>query len=137
MSQLNFNLSFRVCHPSVRAETICSQLAMTPRFSHSVGDQRKTPKGTLLEGRYDQTYVMFPLAKKKGEWLDHELLRWCAELDRLAPDLLALKNTGGTLDFCVSISLENRDGGFELDASVIERVNSLGCGLAIDLYVGT
>jgi hypothetical protein len=109
---------------------------MTPKFSNSVGELRRTPDGTLLEGSHEQTYVSFPLLRKSRERLADEVPRLCAELDALGSILLDFKSTGGKLEFYVSVFLGDRDGGFELDASVIERMNALGLGLAVELYVG-
>src|SRR5262249_55893136 len=44
-----------IVHPSMSPADITAALGVEARFAHRVGDRRKTPKGTLLEGQYRDT----------------------------------------------------------------------------------
>src|SRR5262245_16274350 len=44
-----------IVHPKMAPADITSALGLEATFAHRVGDQRKTPNGTLLEGQYPDT----------------------------------------------------------------------------------
>src|SRR5439155_25358710 len=44
-----------IVHPTVSPAEITAALGLEAHFAHRVGDVRKTPKGTLLEGQYQDT----------------------------------------------------------------------------------
>jgi hypothetical protein len=52
----NYSISLRIYHPSIEPNDISEQLKISPDRSWMVGQQRSTPKGTLLEGVNDETY---------------------------------------------------------------------------------
>jgi hypothetical protein len=56
---------------------IVLEIGLEAEFSHTVGQQRRTPKGQLLEGTYGETYCCFKIKKKKASHLDDDLRPWC------------------------------------------------------------
>lgn len=57
----DYHISFRVTHPTLDAGTITAQLCMTPKFCWTVGEPRKTPKGTPLDGVREESYCTFDI----------------------------------------------------------------------------
>lgn len=56
------------------AQQVVDQFGLRPKIVHSVGEPRSTPKGNLLDGVYERTYVSFPLQIKEHDSLEHFLL---------------------------------------------------------------
>jgi len=133
MNNLLFNISFHVQHQSLAALNIISEFDLTPRFFHSVGEARKTPKGTPLEGIYAETYCSFLLEKKVAGHLDEYLEHWRDYLEKHAEFLNGLLTSGGKLEFYVSIFLDG-DKGFEIKNSQLKRIYALGLGLTVEMY---
>jgi hypothetical protein len=133
MSKILINVSLRVWHPTMRGSTIAEKLDFAPKFVHNVGERRVTPAGNMLEGNHENSYVAMPLVRKVEVELDEELVRWCSILEKHVAFLHELKDTGGKLEFYVSAFLSGL-GGFELDNLTLQRIQTLGLGVAIELY---
>src|SRR5215813_11173264 len=114
MSAPVFALSLRLWHPTQRAEGVISTLQLPIRFYHSVGDARRTPKGAPLEGTYEETYCCFRLEEKMRARLEQCISRWCKSLRQHHDFLGIFVQSGGKIEFYVSVFLEG-DRGFELD----------------------
>ena len=44
-----------IAHPTMSVAEISAALGLEAHFAHSVGEERSTPKGTILQGRYRDT----------------------------------------------------------------------------------
>ena len=129
-----YKLSFRIFHPSMRAEDIAEKIGLKSKHLHSLGAARQTPKGTKLDGVYSQTYVSFDLEEYEGEILEDALRRALEEkLASKMPYLSELVATGGVLEFFVGIFLEGNEG-LQIDAELIDLFASAKIGLSLDIY---
>jgi len=52
----SYNLSLRIWHPSINPDDITRELGIQPNRSWKAGRKRTTPKGTPLEGFYQESY---------------------------------------------------------------------------------
>lgn len=52
----NYSISLRIYHPFINPNDISKQLIITPDRAWMAGQQRSTPKGTLLDGVNKETY---------------------------------------------------------------------------------
>lgn len=127
------SISLRLCHPTLPHSDIVREIGMKAEFSHTVGQQRRTPKGRLLEGLYRETYCCFKIKKKGASHLDDDLRPWCDFLEKHAIFLQVFLETGGRLEFYISIFLDG-DRGFELDGPMLQRISALGVGLSVEMY---
>ncbi len=50
-----FDVELFIVHPTLDPAEIDVTLGLDAKFSHRVGDQRKTPAGRLLKGTYQDT----------------------------------------------------------------------------------
>jgi len=50
-----FDVELFIVHPTIDPAELTRTLGLEAHFVHCVGDQRKTPKGTLLPGTYSDT----------------------------------------------------------------------------------
>jgi hypothetical protein len=133
MSSPVSNISIRLWHPTLPAIDIISELALQVKFSNSVGQKKKTPKGEQLEGIYQETYCCFLFRTKTTEHLHKEFAAGCEHLEARASFMDNFLRTGGRLEFYVSIFLDG-DRGFELDNLLLRRMDALGLGLSVELY---
>ena len=133
MSAPVFTLSLRLWHSTQRADDIIAALQLPPRFYHSVGSDRQTPKGTPLDGIYEETYCCFLLEKKMRGHLDEYLEHWCEYLEKFTEFLNDFLRTNGKLEFYASIFLDG-DKGFEIKNILLNRICALGLGLSIEMY---
>jgi hypothetical protein len=128
-----FSIALRIWHPALPAKDVVSRIGLPVQFINSVGEQRRTPKGQLLEGVYTQTYCCFELKKKTAGHLDEDLIPWCSFLEERLPFMQELTNSGGRAEFRIGIFLDG-DRGFELDNLLVGRIHVLGLGLSIEMY---
>lgn len=56
MQNYSFKISLRIWHPNIDPDEISNNLEIQPNRSWQVGSQRITPKGTILEGNYKESY---------------------------------------------------------------------------------
>ena len=54
-----FRVGFHITHPSISAKAIESMIPIPTKYSHSVGMQRTTKSGNLLNGVYKETNITF------------------------------------------------------------------------------
>jgi len=59
-----FSLSLLITHPKMDPEIISKELGLVPKSFWKVGEQRKTPKGDILDGRYKES--------KWSHWSDYK-----------------------------------------------------------------
>jgi hypothetical protein len=133
MSAPTFSMSLRVWHPKRSADEILRVVRLPIRFHHTVGDPRKTPKGTPLEGIYKETYCCFELEKKTREYPERRITHWCQVIEAHSEFLADLVQTGGKAEFYVSVFLDG-DRGFELDNELLTRMCAFRLGIAVEMY---
>lgn len=64
-----FSVTLRAFHPRDRLDWLSDELRLVPERVWAVGEPRKTPKGTPLEGTYDSSYWYTELEGAFGEEL--------------------------------------------------------------------
>jgi hypothetical protein len=67
MNEYNFEVSFRITHPSMSPDTICGLLSMETDVKRKVGEARYNPKGKPLPGVWKETYCGFDVPRKEGD----------------------------------------------------------------------
>lgn len=135
MHALKFEISLRFFTKIVDPSEIYTELGLRPKWQHTIGEPRKTPKGDLLEGVYDSSYCTFCFNRRKNEQL-HEML------DRIVDELLLhkelfdkIRNTGGRSEFFIGIYLIDNNGD-TLTHKLLCKIAKLGIDLALDIYGG-
>jgi len=132
-------LDLRIWHPTLDPDLVSRTLGLEPQRSWRVGDSRKTPKGTLLEGvRSEGYWSTNPFSYGWRESTDAQIEDALEELVTfLEPHRDFLK--GISQDGAVRIwasSHSNRNFAFELSPSMLARLASLGATFVHDVYQG-
>lgn len=132
-----FRLTFHVQHPTVPASEIEDVFRLPTRFSQSVGDQRKTKSGRVLEGIYAYTSVSFCLH-------DHPLPADKLSIGGLIKNNLTnfdhdyiheIIRTNGSCNFLLGL-FSNENLMFELDSEVINMLSYYQVSIKFDFYGG-
>ena len=63
---VSWTISLRVRHPSADPATLDEVLGLKPFRSWHAGDDRRSPRGVTLEGRYTDSYATYELAEGHG-----------------------------------------------------------------------
>ena len=91
-----------IVHPTISPDQISAALGLEGHFVHCVGDPRMTPKGTLLEGRYQDTRWRHSIRYDlMDQWFAEKI---AAFVDSLVPHkrfLHSVRATGGTAEIII------------------------------------
>src|SRR5579872_5249828 len=129
-----FDVELFIVHPTFDPAEISAALGLDAKFSHRVGEQRKTPKGTPLEGTYRDTRWRH---SRRHETPDQWFADKVAELlDRIEPHrgfLKKLRDTGGRA--CVIVQFLG-DGYFgdEIPQETLTKLADLELDLGIECF---
>lgn len=138
MQNYTFKILIRIWHPTIDPKIISDSLNIEPNRTCTSGEQRSTPKGTLLDGVYSETY-WYTDPYNRGE---------CASTDYLVEDLIEetvsllephisfmhkLIDDGGRIHLQVS-TYGDRNYAIELSPSMLQRLSSLKISYVQDVY---
>jgi len=129
-----FDVELFIVHPTLDPAEISAALGLDAKFSHCVGEQRKTPKGTPLEGTHRDTRWRHT---RRHETPDQWFADKVAELlDRIEPHrefLKKLRATGGRA--CVIVQFLG-DGYFgdEIPQETLKKLADLELDLGIECF---
>lgn len=140
MNKYLFSLSLRIRHRSRSAADICAEIGLSPEFSWSAGDPRKTPKGTPLDGFRKETYCSFSIAHLEESGLEnidlenciHQLNRKMSNHRKFLDDIV---DTGGSIEYFVGI-FHDRNIGITMSSSLMKELTAMNISLALDIYPG-
>jgi hypothetical protein len=131
---MKYSASFRAFHPKKTAQEVIDQFGLQANFIHSVGSQRTTPKGTLLDGVYERTYVSFPLDIEENKSVEDFLMQIInAEFLDNEDYMNKFISSGGKLEFFLGIYCEDACG-IELEQELIQKLAKKGVGVSLDIY---
>jgi hypothetical protein len=129
-----FDVELLIVHPTLDPVEIGTALGLGAKFAHRVGDQRKTPKGTALSGRYQDTRWRYSRCHETSDqWFAGKI----AELiDCIEPNkafLKELRSTGGKA--CLILQLLG-DGYFgdKIPQSMLARLIDLELDFGIESF---
>ncbi len=133
-----FRITFHVSHPSSSASEIEGVFKLPVKFSQSVGMQRATNSGKILEGLYKRTNVNFSLHEKPLSFDDFDVAEVINEqLKSLNEDYLnKIYKTGGTNHFILGIFSED-NVMLDIDIDLIQYLSCLKIGVKLDFYGGS
>jgi len=129
-----FDVELFIVHPTYDPAEISAALGLDAKFSHRVGEQRKTPKGTPLEGTYrDTRWRHSRRHETRDQWFGDKIAEL---LDRIEPHrgfLKKLRDTGGRA--CVIVQFLG-DGYFgdEILQDTLTKLADLELDLGIECF---
>lgn len=132
MKPVQYEISFRLWHPTMKPEEISSNLGWQPEIAWCAGQARKTPKGTVLEGTYQNTYwnrkhrrseSSVPLSDAVADFLE--------DIESRSSFLQFFSAGGGTAEL---FFIWFGRGGFTLPCTLLAKLSDLKIGLSFDIY---
>ena len=130
-----FDVELFIVHPLLDPADITRALGMEGHFWHRVGDQRKTPKGSLLSGVYPDTRWRHSIRHTVTEqWFASELVDFIARLEPHKEFLANLRETGGSATLIIQF-LGDGYLADEIPLSTLATLNGLGLSLGIECFV--
>jgi len=133
MNDYNFDVSFRIKHPTMDPDLICSTLCMKAKRKWKAGERRKTTKGRLLEGLYDESYCSFKLEAGIDEKLIDSIKDMNRKLKSHQGFLEGIRNTGGVLEYFIGLYFEVNTGE-TFSCALLSELSDMGIDLSLDLY---
>jgi hypothetical protein len=129
-----FDVELFIVHPSLDPGDISGALGLEGHFSHRVGDQRKTPKGTLLSGVYPDTRWRHSIRRTVTEHrFAAEVVNFVERLETRKEFLANVRATGGE----ASVVIQFLGDGYladEIAPTTLARLANLGLALAIECF---
>ncbi len=133
MHEFTFEVSLRFFTQTIDPDVICSQLGMAPKWLNKIGEQRKSPKGTLLDGIYDRNYCSFSIQPNNDEEL-HELLdRTVDMLFQHEPLFCRIRDGGGSIEFFIGWFSTGNTGDI-FSNILLKKLGMLQIDLALNVY---
>lgn len=127
-----FRASLRISSETLRPEGISEKLCLTPTRTHAKGE----PRGRHADPAWPVwAQSLWLLESPLGDDCAAEQhLKWLVET--VEPKLSALRELSKThrVDLFCAFSSESGQGGFTLDASILQRISRLEIPLTLDLY---
>lgn len=133
MSTFRYKVSFRVRHPNMAPDEICSALGLTARFQWAAGSPRQTQTAVPLEGYHESTYCSFLLEHPEGMELAKFLSRNNKALSLHKEFLKGIRDTGGTLEYFIGW-YTGVNSGEVFTSELLRELADLQINLAFDVY---
>jgi hypothetical protein len=130
-----FDVELFIVHPSLDPAGITQALGMEGHFSNRVGDQRKTPKGTLLSGVYPDTRWRHCIRRAVTEHLFAlEVVEFVSKLESHKEFFANVRATGGS----ASVIIQFLGDGYladQIPSATLAKLAELGLDLGIECFI--
>jgi hypothetical protein len=133
MNPFQFKISLRFFGSSFDPSDLSAELDMKPIHVQKMGERRKTPKGTELEGTYDASYCTFNIERHGDEDISTTLERFSISLDRHKDLFDRIRSNGGRIELFVGWFSVGNTGG-TLPFELLSKLGDLEVDLALDIY---
>ena len=130
-----FDVELFIVHPSLDPADISRALGMKGHSSRRAGDQRKTPKGTLLSGVYPDTRWRHSIRHTVTEqWFASEVEGFVGRLEPHKEFLASVSETGGS----ATLIIQFLGDGYLADnvpPTTLAKLGELGLSLGIECFI--
>ncbi|MBR0784207.1 DUF4279 domain-containing protein [Bradyrhizobium iriomotense] len=133
MNRYRAQLSLKLTHPTRDLSDVCKALGLEPNRIWKKGDERRTPKGSLLGGKCNSSYCSIELPSSRKSLAKQIEIA----LKRFTPHgavLRRLSSTGGTVSLAVGWFLDEHSGEL-LGNDLLLALTRLRISLEFHVYV--
>lgn len=125
-------LTIRITHPSYSSEQISRVMGCAPDYSSEVGAHRRTPKGELLDGKYDKTYWSKELGSHDASFT--KLIQTAiVQLNRATAGYNEMLIAGGEVEFFIGVFVDSNFGD-TLPVATLQQLAERRVELGFDIY---
>lgn len=135
MKAFEFDVSLRFFGKSFDPSDLAAEIGMKPVYTHKIGERRKTPKGTALEGVYDVSYCSCDVERLDDEELSETLRRSVDFLEQHKDLFNKIRSQGGRAEFFIGW-FSTGNTGDTLPYELLAKLGALKIDLALDVYDG-
>jgi len=130
----SYVISLRITHPCLPADQLSAMMDVEPRFSGSVGDERKSG-GKLLGGRHKSSFIVAPVFPKTTGDVMEGISNVIQRFSDKAAALNDIVETGGRAELFVGVfAMEN--WGFVMGLEDMARLSAMKLEVSFDAYFG-
>jgi len=141
MHPYEFNLSFRLTHPSEDLRAIYEKISTIPGFIPGriwkAGEERQGQQGQNLEGVYEKSYCYFDcfntLQKSTTESLSVAIEKILILLVPFKEDIQEHVRSGGKAEFFAGLYVDS-NAGETFNPELMKKLADFGIQLSIDIY---
>ena len=134
MNPYTYIISLRVKHPARDLSYLGPLLELKSKGGWLAGEQRMTPKGTELDGRYTYSYWYSEITNNPEESgnidIETSLDEWTSKLSTHSVEFNKITNEGGTIDYFVWIYCD-KNLGIDISPKLMKNMSSLGISLGV------
>jgi len=129
-----YKVTLRISHPSLRPEQITATLGVEPDRSWTVGQPRKTPKGSPLPGEYKNCYWSHSFPTPSDGELEAFVLGVLNSLSTHADTFRGVADTGGQVELFIGLFMEASNVELYFNTGLHAKCAELGVCLYLDIY---
>ena len=130
-----FDIELFIVHPTMTPAEISAMLKMEPQIAHGIGEQRLTPKDTILEGEYPDTRWRYSVRYQTGgQHFSDKLETFVEQLSPLKPAFAHLRSTGGSAEVILQF-LGDGYFGDTVPARILALMAELQLDLGIECFI--
>lgn len=133
MRPYSYEVSLSISHATMEPDSITKALNLEPEDSHRAGDLRRTPKGTLLDGHYEESFWQHSYQVPDNSDFESTL---CHIADSLAARLnlfRAITGSGGRAVLSIGLFSDGNIGA-TITHDLMRSLSELTIDLELDIY---
>lgn len=134
MNEYNFEIHFRVTHPTLCPEKICSLLGLDADIKREVGQPRATLKGKPLPGFWKETYCGFLIPRTETDSIFDCIKTLLNKLDKKKDTIEKIKSTGGFLELYILASPVEETFGERLSWKIMDELARLKIDISLEIH---
>ncbi len=129
-----FDVELFIVHPTLDPAEISAALGLDAKFSHRVGEQRKTPRGKPLKGTYQDTrWKHSRRHETPDQWFADKVAELLGRIEPHREFLKKLRATGGTAYVIVQF-LGDGYFGDKIPLATLTKLADLELDLGIECF---
>lgn len=133
MVSKKFRISFQIKHPEENLEIAAKKMGINPFRIWRAGSQRETPKGKMLDGKYDYSYCCLRLENREGLCGSDLIASFLEELEKHHKYWSDLSSSGGKLSLVIFNEKDKSSYVDEFDWQLLDRLSKLKISLGFDI----
>jgi len=130
---LRFRIILSIKHPNIDPALITERLGLLPMMSWKAGEQRMTPKGTVLQGKHKASAWGHSFHVYGDRLFFKSLCDFVGRLEQKADVLLNIHETGGAVMLVVQLPGDVNIGD-QIGFSDMKRLFDLKISLGIEVF---
>ncbi len=137
MHPYSFIVSLRANHPSRDLSFLSHLFSIERRHGWTAGDERKTPRGTLLGGTRQESYWSGRVTSEKvssEEWQLEDILHQSViKVLRYQAELAEFFETGGTMNYFIAL-YGSQNYGLIFSPGLMSKLTEAKVEIQLDIY---